>query len=68
MPLLAMMYPRGEKIKDEYDPQVIKHVSRLGAELGADIVKVSYTGSVESFPRRWWPAARCRWSLPAAPK
>ena len=41
MPLLAMMYPRGEKIKDEYDPQVIMHVSRLGAELGADLVKVS---------------------------
>src|SRR5512135_693944 len=49
MPLLAMMYPRGEKIKDEYDPKVIMHVARLGAELGADIVKVSYTGSVESF-------------------
>jgi len=49
MPLLAMMYPRGEKIKDEYDPQVIQHVARLGAELGADLVKVSYTGSVESF-------------------
>ncbi|MFH1596868.1 MAG: 2-amino-3,7-dideoxy-D-threo-hept-6-ulosonate synthase [Pseudomonadota bacterium] len=49
MPLLAMMYPRGEQIRDEYDPQVIKHVARLGAELGADIVKVSYTGSVESF-------------------
>lgn len=49
MPLLAMMYPRGEKIKDEYDPQVIKHVARLGAELGADLIKVSYTGSVESF-------------------
>jgi class I fructose-bisphosphate aldolase len=25
------------------------HVARLGAELGADIVKVSYTGSAESF-------------------
>lgn len=49
MPLLAMMYPRGEKIKDEYDVQVIKHVARLGAELGADIIKCSYTGSVESF-------------------
>lgn len=49
MPLLAMMYPRGERIKDEYDSQVIKHVARLGAELGADIIKVSYTGSVESF-------------------
>ena len=49
MPVLAMMYPRGEKITDEYDPKVIKHVARLGAELGADLVKVSYTGSVESF-------------------
>jgi len=49
MPLLAMMYPRGEKIKDEYDPQMIMHVARLGAELGADLVKVSYTGSLESF-------------------
>ncbi len=49
MPLLAMMYPRGEKIQDEYDPTVIAHVARLGAELGADIIKVSYTGSVETF-------------------
>ena len=49
MPLLAMMYPRGQKIKDEYDPKVIMHVARLGAELGADIIKVSYTGSPESF-------------------
>ena len=49
MPLLAMMYPRGEKIKDEYDPRAIRHVARLGAELGADLIKVSYTGSVESF-------------------
>jgi fructose-bisphosphate aldolase, class I len=49
MPLLAMMYPRGEKIKDEFDLPVVLHVARLGAELGADIVKVSYTGSVESF-------------------
>jgi len=49
MPLLAMIYPRGEKVKDEYDPAVIKHAARLGAELGADMVKVSYTGSPETF-------------------
>ncbi|MDM8551627.1 2-amino-3,7-dideoxy-D-threo-hept-6-ulosonate synthase [Desulfobacterales bacterium HSG2] len=49
MPLLAMMYPRGEKIKDEYDVEVVKHVARVGSEMGADIVKVSYTGSPESF-------------------
>lgn len=49
MPLLAMIYPRGEKIKDEYDVKVIKHAARVGNEMGADIVKVSYTGSVDTF-------------------
>ena len=49
MPLLAMIYPRGENVKNEYDAQAVKHAARLGAELGADVVKVSYTGSVESF-------------------
>jgi len=49
MPLLAMIYPRGEKIKDEYHVDVIKHAARVGYEMGADIVKVSYTGNPESF-------------------
>jgi class I fructose-bisphosphate aldolase len=49
MPLLAMVYTRGQKIKNEYDSKVVKHAARVGAELGADIVKVPYTGSVESF-------------------
>jgi class I fructose-bisphosphate aldolase len=49
IPLLAMMYPRGEKIKDEYDVSVVKHAARVGNEMGADIVKVSYTGSSEGF-------------------
>lgn len=39
IPLIAMMYPRGENIKDASDPWVISHVARVGAELGADIVK-----------------------------
>ncbi len=49
MPLLAMVYPRGEKIKDEFDVNAVKHAARVGSELGADVVKVSYTGSVETF-------------------
>jgi class I fructose-bisphosphate aldolase len=49
IPLLAMIYPRGEKIKDEYDVNAVKHAARVGREMGADIVKVSYTGSVETF-------------------
>jgi predicted phospho-2-dehydro-3-deoxyheptonate aldolase len=49
MPLVAMMYTRGAKIKNEFDVAYVKHAARVGAELGADIVKVPYTGSVESF-------------------
>jgi fructose-bisphosphate aldolase / 2-amino-3,7-dideoxy-D-threo-hept-6-ulosonate synthase len=49
MPLVAMMYTRGPKIKDEYSVHNVKHAARVGAELGADIVKVVYTGNIESF-------------------
>ncbi|MBW8041830.1 MAG: fructose-bisphosphate aldolase [Planctomycetes bacterium] len=49
IPLVAMMYTRGPKIKNEYDVKNVKHAARVGAELGADIVKVVYTGSTETF-------------------
>lgn len=49
MPLLAMMYCRGPKVKNEYDVKVVKHAARVAAELGADIAKVAYTGTPESF-------------------
>ncbi len=49
LPLLAMMYPRGEKIKDENDPEVVNVAVRVGAELGADIVKTNYPGDIDSF-------------------
>lgn len=49
MPLLAMMYPRGKKITDQFDVEVVKHAARIGAELGADIVKTNYTGTPDSF-------------------
>jgi fructose-bisphosphate aldolase / 2-amino-3,7-dideoxy-D-threo-hept-6-ulosonate synthase len=49
VPIIAMMYPRGENIKDPTDPQIVAHVARVGAESGADIVKTVYTGSPETF-------------------
>jgi len=49
MPFVAMMYPRGENIKDPTDPEVVAHVARVGAEAGADVVKTVYTGDQESF-------------------
>ncbi|MFO1535691.1 MAG: 2-amino-3,7-dideoxy-D-threo-hept-6-ulosonate synthase [Thermoplasmatota archaeon] len=49
VPLVAMVYPRGPKVKDPRDPVLVAHAARLGAELGADAVKVPYTGSADSF-------------------
>ncbi len=51
MPLLAMMYGRGPLVKDQYDPKVIAHCARVAVELGSDLVKVSYTGDIDSFAR-----------------
>jgi fructose-bisphosphate aldolase/2-amino-3,7-dideoxy-D-threo-hept-6-ulosonate synthase len=45
--LMAMMYPRG--FENDFDPKYVKHAARIGAELGADIVKTYYTGSPETF-------------------
>ena len=44
-----MMYPRGPEIADEHDVEAVAHASRIGAELGADIIKTNFTGSVDSF-------------------
>jgi fructose-bisphosphate aldolase/2-amino-3,7-dideoxy-D-threo-hept-6-ulosonate synthase len=49
MPLLAMMYPRGPKITNEHDVNVVAHAARIGAELGADIIKTNYTGNIDTF-------------------
>jgi len=49
IPLIAMMYPRGENIKNPHDPAVVAHAARIGAEAGADIVKTVYTGDPNSF-------------------
>lgn len=49
IPLLAMMYPRGPKIQSEHEVTVVAHAARIGAELGADIIKTNYTGNIDTF-------------------
>ncbi len=51
LPLLAMMYPRGRNIKNQYDAEVIAHACRVGAEMGADVVKTNYSGDPDSFKK-----------------
>lgn len=51
IPLMAMIYPRPAPTERNKLNQAIAHAARIGAEVGADIVKVSYTGDEESFRR-----------------
>jgi len=54
MPVLAMTYARGPDIDTE-DPEAfadaLAHAVRLGEELGADVVKTSYSGDPATFER-----------------
>lgn len=49
IPLIAMMYPRGQKVENEHDVELVKHAARVGSELGVDIVKTNYTGDPDTF-------------------
>ena len=51
VPLFIHAYPRGEEIpKNEwYTAERVKYAARAAAELGADYIKTSYTGDIESF-------------------
>jgi len=52
MPLMAEMLPGGfENPKEMWTPQNIAHACRIGAELGVDFIKTTYTGDVDSFAR-----------------
>ena len=49
MPTIVWAYPRGKYVPDEKKPEVVAYAARVALELGADVTKVNYTGSVESF-------------------
>jgi len=51
LPVLALIRPMGERIVNETDPSLVSHCIRLGAELGADMTGVPYSGDAESFSR-----------------
>ena len=65
LPLLAMIYPRGPGLGDRPQTELIAHAANVAADLGADIVKLPYSGDAASMPTSS-PARRCRcWSRAA---
>jgi fructose-bisphosphate aldolase/2-amino-3,7-dideoxy-D-threo-hept-6-ulosonate synthase len=52
VPLLGMMYPRGEGLTaDEKSADMVSLAARVGSEIGCDIVKTYYTGDPDSFAK-----------------
>ena len=51
IPVLAAVFARGGQIVNELDPTLVAHCIRLGAELGADLVIVPFSGEADSFAR-----------------
>ncbi len=51
LPVIAWMYPRGKAITNEFDRKIYAYAARIGLELGADILKMKYSGNVDDL--RW---------------
>ncbi len=49
MPLVVWSYPRGPDVQNKTSREMVAYSARVALELGADLVKVYYTGDPESF-------------------
>ena len=61
IPLMGIMYPRSERDGTDYNyldwrenqpdkyAEIVRHAVRVGVELGSDIIKTQFTGSIETF-------------------
>lgn len=49
MPAIAWIYPRGAAVQNDTSKDIVAYAARTGLELGADAVKIKYTGDPGSF-------------------
>ena len=46
--MIGWIYPRGKGVKDPTSPETVAYAARVGLELGADLVKINYPGSIRA--------------------
>ncbi len=49
LPAIAWIYPRGQAVQNDTSKEIVSYAARTGLELGADAVKIKYTGDPQSF-------------------
>ena len=47
LPVIVWMYPRGKSVKRKSKSELMVYASRIGLEIGADIVKIQYDGNIK---------------------
>ena len=67
MPVIMWSYPRGSVV-DENDPKTIAYAARVALELGADMVKLKYTGDIKTFSWVVKSAGRTKVIMSGGPK
>lgn len=48
LPVITWIYPRGKSIIGKLNTELMAYAARTGLEIGADIIKLHYAGSIES--------------------
>jgi class I fructose-bisphosphate aldolase len=65
---IAWVYPRGEAVQNDTSKEIVAYAARTGLELGADAVKIKYTGDSESFAWAVRAAAGVKVFMSGGPK
>jgi class I fructose-bisphosphate aldolase len=68
LPVTAWMYPRGKEIKNDLDGELLQYCSRIGLELGADMLKMKYNGNPEDMKKMVTFAGKAKVLMAGGPK
>ena len=68
IPVVAWIYPRGQAVSNDTSKEIVAYAARVGLELGADAVKIKYTGDSQTFAWAVKSAGRAHVFMSGGPK
>lgn len=68
LPAIAWIYPRGAAVQNDTSKEIVSYAARTGLELGADAVKIKYTGDPQTFSWAVKAAAGVKVFMSGGPK
>lgn len=68
IPAIAWIYPRGQAVANDTSKEIVSYAARVGLELGADAVKIKYTGDPQTFSWAVKAAGKTRVFMSGGPK